>query len=107
MGRRQCAAPLFLRKRTMRNVAIFASAILVSGLMAEPLNAYEMPNLSDPKVIAAVTRFSWRSNARIATVRMAPAASISPGACSTPSVFISIADGREKNGIACRHGARC
>jgi hypothetical protein len=80
----------------MRNVAIFASAILVSGLMAEPLNAYEMPNLSDPKVIAAVTRFSWRSNARIATVRMAPAASISPGAYSTPRAYFYRRRAREE-----------
>ena len=92
--------PAFLRKRTMRNVAIFASAILVSGLMVEPLNADEMPNLSDPKVIAAGhALFLEKQCAHCHGEDGTGGVNLTRRVLDAKGVFISIADGREKNGI--------
>jgi mono/diheme cytochrome c family protein len=84
----------------MRNVAIFASAILVSGLMVEPLNADEMPNLSDPKVIAAGhALFLEKQCAHCHGEDGTGGVNLTRRVLDAKGVFFSIADGREKNGI--------
>ena len=85
----------------MRNIAIFACVILVFGVTVQQLDADEMPNLSDPKIIDGRSCApSWKSSARIATARMAPdGVNLTRRVLDAKGVFISIADGREKNGV--------
>ena len=102
------APPHFFRKQTMRSIAIFACVILVFGVTVQPLDADEMPNLERPaKLSRPVMRSSWKSSARIATARMAPAASIPPGACSTPKAYsFRLRTAGKKTVFACLRGGK-
>jgi len=87
----------------MRDIATLACAVLVVGVMIEKLHADEMPNLKDPKVIAAGHDIFLEKQCAHCHgedgkggVNLARRDLID----SDPKgIFLSIADGREKNGI--------
>ena len=87
----------------MRNIATLACVVLVIGLMAAKLHADEMqmPNLKDPKLISAGHNLFLEKqcahchgedgNGGVNLTRR--------DLSDSKSVFVSIADGLEKNGI--------
>ena len=99
MGRCERAAPLF-RKQTMRNIAIFACVILVFGVTVQQLDADEMLNLSDPKIIAAGhALFLEKQCAHCHGEDGRGGVNLAQRTLDAKGVFTSIADGRERNGI--------
>jgi mono/diheme cytochrome c family protein len=84
----------------MRNIAIFACVILVFGVTVQQLDADEMPNLSDPKIIAAGhALFLEKQCAHCHGEVGAGGISLTRRVLDAKGVFISIADGREKIGV--------
>jgi mono/diheme cytochrome c family protein len=84
----------------MRNIAIFACVILVFGVTVQQLDADEMPNLSDPKIIAAGhALFLEKQCAHCHGEDGAGGVNLTRRVLDAKGVFISIADGREKNGV--------
>jgi mono/diheme cytochrome c family protein len=84
----------------MRNIAIFACVILVFGATVKQLDADEMPNLSDPKIIAAGhALFLEKQCAHCHGEDGIDGVNLTRRVLDAKGVFISIADGREKNGV--------
>jgi mono/diheme cytochrome c family protein len=84
----------------MRNIAIFACVILVFGVTVQQLDADEMLNLSDPKIIAAGhALFLEKQCAHCHGEDGAGGVNLTRRVLDAKGVFISIADGREKNGV--------
>jgi hypothetical protein len=86
----------------MRNIAIFACVILVFGVTVQQLDADEMPNLSDPKIIAAGhALFLEKQCAHCHGEDGTGGVNLTRRVLDAKGVFISIADGREKK--RCSH----
>jgi mono/diheme cytochrome c family protein len=84
----------------MRNIAFFACVILVFGVTVQQLDADEMPNLSDPKIIAAGhALFLEKQCAHCHGEDGTGGVNLTRRVLDAKGVFISIADGREKNGV--------
>ncbi len=84
----------------MRDIATLACAVLVVGLMVEKLHADEMPNLKDQKVISAGhDLFLEKQCAHCHGEDGKGGVNLARRDLDPKGVFVSIADGREKNGI--------
>jgi mono/diheme cytochrome c family protein len=84
----------------MRNIATLACAMLVLGLAVERLHADEMPNLKDPKMISAGHDvFLEKQCAHCHGEDGKGGVNLARRALDAKGVFVSIADGRERNGI--------
>ena len=84
----------------MRDIATLACAVLVVGLMVEKLHADEMPNLKDQKVISAGhDLFLEKQCAHCHGEDGKGGVNLARRHLDPKDVFVSIADGREKNGI--------
>jgi mono/diheme cytochrome c family protein len=84
----------------MRNIAVLACAMLVLGSAVVRLAADEMPNLKDPKIISAGhALFLEKQCAHCHGEDGTGGVNLARRVLDAKGVFISIADGREKNGI--------
>jgi mono/diheme cytochrome c family protein len=84
----------------MWNIATFMFAMLVLGSTAERLCAGEMPNLTDPKTISAGHDvFLEKQCAHCHGEDGTGGVNLARRTLDPKGVFVSIADGREKNGI--------
>jgi mono/diheme cytochrome c family protein len=84
----------------MRNIATTACAMLVLGSAVVRLAADEMPNLKDPKIISAGhALFLEKQCAHCHGEDGTGGVNLARRVLDAKGVFISIADGREKNGI--------
>ncbi len=84
----------------MRFIAALACAALVLGLALVKLQADEMPNLKDPKVIAAGHElFLEKQCAHCHGEDGKGGVNLARRTLDAKGAFTSIADGREKNGI--------
>ncbi len=84
----------------MWNIAILAFAMLVLGATAERLHAEEMPNLKDPTMISAGhALFLEKQCAHCHGEDGTGGVNLARRVLDAKGVFVSIADGREKNGI--------
>jgi mono/diheme cytochrome c family protein len=84
----------------MWNIAILAFAMLVLGTTAERAQAQEMPNLKDPTVISAGhALFLEKQCAHCHGEDGTGGVNLARRVLDAKGVFVSIADGREKNGI--------
>jgi mono/diheme cytochrome c family protein len=84
----------------MRNIAVLACAMLVLGSAVARLAADEMPNLKDPKIISAGhALFLEKQCAHCHGEDGTGGVNLARRVLDAKGVFISIADGREKNGI--------
>jgi mono/diheme cytochrome c family protein len=84
----------------MWNIATLACAILVLGLTVERPNADEIPNLKDPKMISAGhALFLEKQCAHCHGEDGKGGVNLARRVLDAKGVFVSIADGREKNGI--------
>ena len=98
-GAAQTGRPAF-RERKMWNIATFACAMLFPGSTVERLHADEMPNLKDPKMIAAGhDLFLEKQCAHCHGEDGKGGVNLARRVLDPKGVFVSIADGREKNGI--------
>ena len=98
MGRRERAAPLFPKAddEEYRDFCV----ILVFGATVQQLDADEMPNLSDAKIIAAGhALFLEKQCAHCHGEDGTGGVNLTRRVLDAKGVFISIADGREKNGV--------
>jgi mono/diheme cytochrome c family protein len=99
MGRRDCVAPPSQEVK-MRNIAALAFAMLVLTAVAVPISAEEGSNLKDPKIIAAGhALFLEKQCAHCHGEDGTGGVNLARRVLDAKGVFISIADGREKNGI--------
>jgi mono/diheme cytochrome c family protein len=93
------AAPLSQEEK-MRNIAALAFAMLVLTAEAVPIAADEMSNLKDPKIIAAGHAvFLEKQCAHCHGEDGTGGVNLARRVLDAKGVFVSIADGREKNGI--------
>jgi mono/diheme cytochrome c family protein len=93
------AAPFF-REQTMWNIATLAFAVLVFGATVERSHADELPNLKDPTMISAGhALFLEKQCAHCHGEDGAGGVNLTRRVLDAKGVFVSIADGREKNGI--------
>jgi mono/diheme cytochrome c family protein len=84
----------------MWNTATIACAILVLGLAGERPRADEIPNLKDPKMISAGhALFLEKQCAHCHGEDGTGGVNLTRRVLDAKGVFVSIADGREKNGI--------
>jgi mono/diheme cytochrome c family protein len=84
----------------MRSIAAIACAMLVLGLTVEGSQADEMPNLKDPKMISAGhALFLEKQCAHCHGEDGTGGVNLTRRVLDAKGVFVSIADGREKNGI--------
>jgi mono/diheme cytochrome c family protein len=84
----------------MWNIAFLALAMLVLGATAERSHAEEMPNLKDPTVISAGhALFLEKQCAHCHGEDGTGGVNLARRVLDAKGVFVSIADGREKNGI--------
>jgi mono/diheme cytochrome c family protein len=84
----------------MRNIATLASAVLVVGSTAGRLQADDIPNLKDPKMISAGHEvFLGKQCAHCHGEDGRGGVNLARRELDPRGVFTSIADGREKNGI--------
>ena len=84
----------------MRNIAALAFAMLVLTAEAVPTAADEMSNLKDPKIIAAGHAvFLEKQCAHCHGEDGTGGVNLARRVLDAKGVFVSIADGREKNGI--------
>ncbi len=84
----------------MRLIAALACAALVLGMAIDKLHADEMPNLKDPKVIAAGHElFLEKQCAHCHGEDGKGGVNLARRTLDAKGAFTSIAEGREKNGI--------
>jgi mono/diheme cytochrome c family protein len=84
----------------MGNIAIVALAMLVLGATVERSRAEDMPNLKDPTMISAGhALFLEKQCAHCHGEDGAGGVNLTRRVLDAKGVFVSIADGREKNGI--------
>lgn len=84
----------------MRIVATLACALVVAGGMGATLHAEDMPNLRDEKMIAAGRAlFLGKQCAHCHGEDGTGGVNLARRVLDAKGVFVSIADGREKNGI--------
>jgi mono/diheme cytochrome c family protein len=84
----------------MWNIATIACAMLVFSLTVERPHADEIPNLKDPKMISAGhALFLEKQCAHCHGEDGAGGVNLTRRVLDAKGVFVSIADGREKNGI--------
>ncbi len=84
----------------MRNFAILAFAMLVLGATVEGSRGEEMPNLKDPAMISAGhALFLEKQCAHCHGEDGTGGVNLARRVLDAKGVFVSIADGREKNGI--------
>jgi len=84
----------------MRNIATIACAVLVFGLTVQRASADELPNLKDPTMISAGhALFLEKQCAHCHGEDGAGGVNLTRRFLDPKGVFVSIADGREKNGI--------
>ena len=84
----------------MWNIAILAFAMLVLGATVERSHAEEMPNLKDPAMISAGhALFLEKQCAHCHGEGGTGGVNLARRELDAKGVFVSIADGREKNGI--------
>jgi mono/diheme cytochrome c family protein len=84
----------------MWKIAILACAVFILGSPVKRLNADEIPNLKDPKVIAAGhALFLEKQCAHCHGEDGTGGVNLARRMLDAKGVFVSIADGREKNGI--------
>ena len=81
----------------MRNIATIACAVLVFGLTVQRANADELPNLKDPTMISAGHALFLEK--QCAHCHGEDGTGGVNRMLDAKGVFVSIADGREKNGI--------
>jgi mono/diheme cytochrome c family protein len=87
-------------EQTMRNFAILAFAMLVLGATVEGSRGEEMPNLKDPAMISAGhALFLEKQCAHCHGEDGTGGVNLARRVLDAKGVFVSIADGREKNGI--------
>ena len=88
---------------------MFACVILVFGVDGRNnFDADEMPNLKDPKMIAAGHElFLEKQCAHCHGEDGIGGVNLTRRVLDAKGVFISIADGRKKTAFACRRGAKC
>src|SRR5262249_44353290 len=92
------------REKTMWNIAILAFALLVLGATVEGSRAEEMPNLKDPAMISAGhALFLEKQCAHCHGEDGAGGVNLTRRVLDAKGVFVSIADGREKNEIGRAH----
>ena len=99
---RMAARPgrLPFREKTMWNIAILAFALLMLGATIERSHAEEMPNLKDPAMISAGhALFLEKQCAHCHGEGGTGGVNLARRELDAKGVFVSIADGREKNGI--------
>ena len=90
----------FFREQTMRNIATLALAMIVFGAAAGRSSADELPNLKDPTMISAGhALFLEKQCAHCHGEDGAGGVNLTRRVLDAKGVFLSIADGREKNGI--------
>jgi mono/diheme cytochrome c family protein len=88
------------REKTMWNIAILAFAMLAFGAAVERSHAEEMPNLKDPTMISAGhALFLEKQCAHCHGEGGTGGVNLARRELDAKGVFVSIADGREKNGI--------
>ena len=84
----------------MRNIATIACAMLVLGVAVQRASADELPNLKDPTMISAGhALFLEKQCAHCHGEDGAGGVNLTRRVLDAKGVFVSIADGREKNGI--------
>jgi mono/diheme cytochrome c family protein len=84
----------------MRFLVVWASVVLVSGWALAKLQAQEMPDLKDPKVIAAGHQlFLEKQCAHCHGEDGRGGINLARRTLDAKGVFTSIAEGRERNGI--------
>ena len=84
----------------MRFLAVWTSVVLVTGWALAKLHAEEIPNLKDPKVITAGHElFLEKQCAHCHGEDGRGGVNLAQRTLDAQSVFTSIADGRERNGI--------
>jgi len=84
----------------MWNIATIACAMLFLGSTAERLHADEIPNLKDPKMITAGhDLFLEKQCAHCHGEDGKGGVNLARRVLDPKGVFVSISDGREKNGI--------
>src|SRR5215469_18296014 len=84
----------------MWNIATLACAVLVLGSTVERLQADEIPNLEDPKMISAGhDLFLEKQCAHCHGEDGKGGVNLARRVLDPKGVFVSIADGREKSGI--------
>ena len=84
----------------MRNIAILACAMLVFGVTVERSHADELPNLKDPTMVSAGhALFLEKQCAHCHGEDGTGGVNLTRRVLDAKGVFVSIADGREKNGI--------
>jgi mono/diheme cytochrome c family protein len=84
----------------MWNIATLACAMLVLGSTVERLHADELPNLKDPRIISAGhDLFLEKQCAHCHGEDGKGGVNLARRVLDPKGVFVSIADGREKNGI--------
>jgi mono/diheme cytochrome c family protein len=84
----------------MRFLVVWASMVLLGGLAFVTLHAQEMPNLKDPKVIAAGRAlFLEKQCAHCHGEDGRGGINLARRTLDAKGVFTSIAEGRERNGI--------
>ena len=84
----------------MRFLVVWASMVLVSGLALAKLQAQEMPDLKDPKVITAGHQlFLEKQCAHCHGEDGRGGINLARRKLDAKGVFTSIAEGRERNGI--------
>ena len=84
----------------MWNIAILAFALLMLGATIERSHAEEMPNLKDPAMISAGhALFLEKQCAHCHGEDGTGGVNLTRRVLDAKGVFVSIADGREKNGI--------
>ena len=84
----------------MRNIAALAFAMLVLTAEAVPIAADELSNLNDPNIIAAgLVLFLEKLCALFHVLDVTGVVNLARRVLDAKGVFVSIADGREKNGI--------
>ena len=84
----------------MRNIATIACATLVLGVAVPRASADELPNLKDPTMISAGhALFLEKQCAHCHGEDGAGGVNLTRRVLDAKGVFVSIADGREKNGI--------
>jgi mono/diheme cytochrome c family protein len=84
----------------MRFLVVWASAVLASGLAIAKLHAQQMPDLTDPKVIAAGHQlFLEKQCAHCHGEDGRGGINLARRTLDAKGVFTSISEGRERNGI--------
>ena len=84
----------------MRNIAILACAMLVFGVTVERSHADELPNFKDPTMVSAGhALFLEKQCAHCHGEDGTGGVNLTRRVLDAKGVFVSIADGREKNGI--------